>query len=58
MKVADAPKPRFVTKAQVLRIALPITLSSAAVPMLRAGDSLIMGQMGLAAPIGVAGIGR
>ncbi len=46
-----------VTHARVLRIALPIVLSNATVPLLGAVDTGVVGQMGLAAPIGAVGIG-
>jgi MATE family multidrug resistance protein len=41
----------------VLKIALPIVLSNATVPILGAVDTGVVGQMGLAAPIGAVGIG-
>ncbi|WP_425049394.1 MATE family efflux transporter [Psychromarinibacter sp. S121] len=45
------------THARVLRIALPIVLSNATVPILGAVDTGVVGQMGAAAPIGAVGIG-
>ncbi len=45
------------THARVLKIALPIVLSNATVPILGAVDTGVVGQMGLAAPIGAVGIG-
>lgn len=45
------------THARVFRIAMPIVLSNATVPLLGAMDTAIIGQMGLAAPIGAVGIG-
>jgi MATE family multidrug resistance protein len=42
---------------RVLRIALPIVLSNATVPILGAVDTGVVGQMGQAAPIGAVGIG-
>ncbi|ARE39048.1 DNA-damage-inducible protein F [Rhodovulum sp. P5] len=42
---------------RVLAIALPIVLSNATVPILGAVDTGVVGQMGLAAPIGAVGIG-
>ncbi len=42
---------------RVLRIALPIVLSNATIPILGAVDTGVVGQMGLAAPIGAVGIG-
>ena len=46
-----------ITNARVLRIAAPIVLSNATVPILGAVDTGVVGQMGLAAPIGAVGIG-
>lgn len=48
---------RGVTHRRVLRIALPIVISNATVPILGAVDTGVVGQMGLAAPIGAVGIG-
>ena len=45
------------THTRVLHIALPIVLSNATVPILGAVDTGVIGQMGLAAPIGAVGIG-
>ncbi|MGO4913843.1 MATE family efflux transporter [Pseudogemmobacter sp. W21_MBD1_M6] len=45
------------THARVLRLAIPIVLSNATVPILGAVDTGVVGQMGLAAPIGAVGIG-
>ena len=45
------------THARVFRIALPIVLSNATVPLLGAVDTAIIGQIGLAAPIGAVGLG-
>jgi multidrug resistance protein, MATE family len=45
------------THRRVLAIALPIVLSNATVPLLGAVDTAVVGQMGLAAPIGAVGIG-
>lgn len=42
---------------RVLRIALPIVISNATVPILGAVDTAVVGQMGLAAPIGAVGMG-
>ncbi|MGR3759770.1 MATE family efflux transporter [Roseobacteraceae bacterium NS-SX3] len=53
--MAAAPEP--VTHARVLKIALPIVLSNATVPILGAVDTGVVGQMGEAAPIGAVGIG-
>jgi len=41
----------------VLKIALPIVLSNATVPILGAVDTGVVGQMGAAAPIGAVGLG-
>ena len=46
-----------ITHRRVLGIALPIVLSNATVPILGAVDTGVIGQMGLAAPIGAVGIG-
>ncbi len=43
--------------ARVLRIAVPIVLSNATVPLLGAVDTGVIGQMGEAAPIGAVGLG-
>ena len=45
------------THKRVLRIALPIVLSNATVPILGIVDTGVVGQMGEAAPIGAVGIG-
>ncbi|WP_226925693.1 MULTISPECIES: MATE family efflux transporter [unclassified Meridianimarinicoccus] len=45
------------THRRVLRIALPIVLSNATVPILGLVDTGVVGQMGAAAPIGAVGIG-
>jgi MATE family multidrug resistance protein len=52
---AAAPKP--VTHRRVLNVAIPIVLSNATVPILGAVDTGVVGQMGLAAPIGAVGLG-
>lgn len=46
-----------ITHARVLKIALPIVLSNATVPLLGAVDTGVVGQMGQAAPIGAVGVG-
>ena len=43
--------------SRVLRIAMPIVLSNATVPLLGLVDTAVIGQIGLAAPIGAVGIG-
>lgn len=50
---ADPP----LTHRRVLKIALPIVLSNATVPILGAVDTGVVGQLGAAAPIGAVGIG-
>ncbi len=45
------------THSRVLRIAVPVVLSNATIPILGAVDTGVVGQMGLAAPIGAVGIG-
>lgn len=49
--------PAAVTHRRVLKIALPIVLSNATVPILGAVDVGVVGQMGEAAPIGAVGLG-
>lgn len=51
------PVSEELTNARVLKIAFPIVLSNATVPILGAVDTGVVGQMGLAAPIGAVGIG-
>lgn len=46
-----------ITHARVLKIALPIVLSNATVPLLAAVDTGVVGQIGEAAPIGAVAIG-
>lgn len=46
-----------ISNARVLKIAGPIVLSNATVPILGAVDTGVVGQMGAAAPIGAVGIG-
>ncbi|WP_099826819.1 MATE family efflux transporter [Oceaniglobus indicus] len=50
-------EPKALTHRRVLNIALPIVLSNATIPILGAVDTGVVGQMGLAAPIGAVGIG-
>ncbi len=45
------------THARVLRIALPIVLSNATIPILGAVDTAVIGQLGQAAPMGAVGLG-
>jgi MATE family, multidrug efflux pump len=51
------PERAAISHRRVLRIAIPIVLSNATVPILGAVDTGVVGQMGLAAPIGAVGIG-
>ncbi|WP_170417739.1 MATE family efflux transporter [Ruegeria atlantica] len=53
MQDASAP----ITHKRVLRIAAPIVLSNATVPILGAVDTGVVGQLGQAAPIGAVGMG-
>lgn len=46
-----------ITHARVLRIAAPVVLSNATVPLLGAVDTAVIGQMGAAAPLGAVGLG-
>jgi multidrug resistance protein, MATE family len=46
-----------VTHTRLLRIAAPIVISNATVPLLGAVDTGVVGQLGQAAPIGAVGIG-
>ena len=46
-----------ITHARVVRLAFPIVLSNATVPLLGAVDTGVVGQLGAAAPIGAVGIG-
>ncbi|WP_111430474.1 MATE family efflux transporter [Rhodobacteraceae bacterium DSL-40] len=46
-----------ITHRRILRIALPIVLSNATIPILGAVDTGVIGQLGQAAPIGAVGIG-
>lgn len=46
-----------ITHRRVLRIAFPIVISNATVPLLGLVDTGVVGQMGEAAPIGAVGIG-
>jgi len=46
-----------VTHARVWRIAAPIVISNATIPILGAVDTGVVGQLGAAAPIGAVGIG-
>ena len=46
-----------ITHRRVLKIAVPIVLANASVPILGAVDTGVVGQIGQAAPIGAVGIG-
>lgn len=46
-----------ISHRRVLRIALPIVISNATVPILGAVDTGVVGQLGAAAPIGAVGLG-
>ena len=54
---ANGLNPEDITHARVLRVAVPIVISNATVPILGAVDTGVVGQMGLAAPIGAVGVG-
>ena len=51
------PAVRPLTHSRVLKIAFPIVISNATVPILGAVDTGVVGQLGLVAPIGAVGIG-
>ncbi len=53
----EAAAVEAITHRRVLHIAVPIVLSNATVPILGAVDTGVVGQMGLAAPIGAVGLG-
>lgn len=55
--MAETQAPVPVTHRRVLKIALPIVLSNATVPILGAVDVGVVGQMGEAAPIGAVAVG-
>lgn len=50
-------RPAAIGYRRVLRIAMPIVLSNATVPLLGAVDTGVIGQLGEAAPIGAVGLG-
>ncbi|QFT96966.1 DNA-damage-inducible protein F [Roseovarius sp. THAF8] len=52
-----AETPLAITHRRVLKIAVPIVLSNATVPILGAVDTGVVGQLGEAVPIGAVGIG-
>ncbi len=45
------------THRRILRIAVPVVLANITIPLLGLVDTGVIGQMGLAAPIGAVGIG-
>ena len=53
MNISSTP----LTHKRVLSVAIPIVLANATIPILGAVDTAVVGQMGLAAPIGAVGIG-
>lgn len=53
--VSDGPL--RLTHRRVLNVAIPIVISNATIPILGAVDTGVVGQLGLAAPIGAVGIG-
>jgi len=55
--MAANPTAQTVTHRRVLKIALPIVLSNASVPLLGIVDTGVIGQLGSAAAIGAVGIG-
>ncbi len=55
--VAVSGAPVVLTNARVLKIAAPIVVSNATVPVLGLVDTGVVGQLGQAAPIGAVGIG-
>lgn len=52
-----SPPAAGITHGRILRIAAPIVLSNATIPILGAVDTGVVGQMGQAAPIGAVGVG-
>ncbi|MFM7653876.1 MAG: MATE family efflux transporter [Paracoccaceae bacterium] len=46
-----------ITHARVARIAVPVVLANATVPLLGAVDTAVIGQLGQAAPLGAVGMG-
>ena len=53
----NTPAPPEITHARVLRIAGPIILANASVPLLGAVDTAVIGQLGDPASLGAVGIG-
>ena len=55
--MAESAGLRPVTHRRILKIAIPVVLSNATVPILGAVDTGVVGQLGEAAPIGAVGVG-
>lgn len=55
--VNQSTAPQEITHKRVLKLAVPLVLSNATVPILGAVDLGVVGQMGAAAPIGAVGLG-
>ena len=56
--MADIAAPSApLTHARVLRIALPVVISNATIPLLGVVDTAVVGQLGDPAPIGAVGLG-
>jgi len=55
--IAAAAAPVRLTHARVLRIALPVVISNATIPLLGVVDTAVVGQLGDPAPIGAVGLG-
>jgi MATE family multidrug resistance protein len=55
---SDRGTPGPITHSRVLKVALPIALSNATIPLLGAADTGVVGQVGQAAPIGAVGLGE
>ena len=52
-----SPNSITLSHKRVLGVAIPIVLANVTIPILGAVDTAVVGQMGLAAPIGAVGIG-
>lgn len=55
--MAETADLRSITHRRILKIAIPVVLSNATIPILGAVDTGVVGQLGEAAPIGAVGIG-
>ena len=55
--VTPTTPPQEITHKRILKLAVPLVLSNATVPILGAVDLGVVGQMGEAAPIGAVGLG-